>query len=638
MGNVKFENADFGDDWLDERMFKIGKMAGFDLKKEFINLVKDTSDILADPAMYYDDKTHDIEGMYTSISNTMRNMNPEIQKIFDHYKVFHEEMTKAMMLDLNINKMKEYMEEDLLSIKDKDYYISVVAYAFAKDKDLSRTVRRMFDKLVITGDKHKHHALIKKENSWASLAGDEYKTYQKAFCILKESESDEKIKKELEDCVIRNYGGMYSYLLISKDHDETDMDWITFPVVSAYLQTFTDRKQKSLIIKHLVLFSIMIRALGYYRKDLLIEEAIGAVYLNEHPCLSYVSKHGANKLYNEICESVNENITDVLGLEPVSPFNSFIIAIEECDYYHYGEYLNETVVWLKGAKKKKIIDLLHEYICHIDFINNYVYKEDYVTHSDTLLDSAEDIIEYWSDEMDFDEEDRMPDSIKDWTDFLMFVARKIHLESIRDDSEDIFEKNELKAKESKKDDKIKELRSEISELTKKVMGYEKEQRFDQALKDENYELKKEVEKYKKKLADKEKDEKELFSLRNLLHDIDNEREYEEIAEEANDTKEMEKFLENNVRGVIIGGYESCLNKIQNILPSWKVYSTRVTVSPKVITDSDVVVMFTDFISHSDFNKTIAWVRNSDCQLIYLHSVNIPYIISEIYSKCKEGCA
>lgn len=92
---------------------------------------------------------------------------------------------------------------------------------------------------------------------------------------------------------------------------------------------------------------------------------------------------------------------------------------------------------------------------------------------------------------------------------------------------------------------------------------------------------------------------------------------------------------SGLRIVIIGGHSNWTNKLRSLFPGWtfiKPGATQ-TVAPRVLAHADYVYFFTDCIRHCTYLRFIKAVRDNRLRFGYIHSINIPANIWQIYNDC-----
>lgn len=87
--------------------------------------------------------------------------------------------------------------------------------------------------------------------------------------------------------------------------------------------------------------------------------------------------------------------------------------------------------------------------------------------------------------------------------------------------------------------------------------------------------------------------------------------------------------------MVVGGRQSFLNRLSLELPKWKIFNADVPPPDSILSNADIVDMFTDHMSHVSYMPVIKQLRNCRSNLLYLHNVNMQYVIGKIYEICMD---
>ena len=86
--------------------------------------------------------------------------------------------------------------------------------------------------------------------------------------------------------------------------------------------------------------------------------------------------------------------------------------------------------------------------------------------------------------------------------------------------------------------------------------------------------------------------------------------------------------------VIVGGHTNWINKLKSMFPKWLYASadSYKTIDGPMLDNKEKVYFFTNHISHSNYNKFIAAVRERNMPFGYLANVNLESLIRQIYEE------
>ena len=169
-----------------------------------------------------------------------------------------------------------------------------------------------------------------------------------------------------------------------------------------------------------------------------------------------------------------------------------------------------------------------------------------------------------------------------------------------------------------------ELLAEVEELRKKLHEKEQELRHMKNL----YAEAKSSQAERTALQERyEADRQELIALREHVYQSS---ETEKEPEPA-DQEKMEQVLSEK-KIVIVGGHDNWTYKLKNKFKNWEFFSPKVsgTMDGSILSHADYIYFFTDFISHSTYQKMLRVVRNQNLPFGYIHTINIPANIRQIY--------
>lgn len=143
------------------------------------------------------------------------------------------------------------------------------------------------------------------------------------------------------------------------------------------------------------------------------------------------------------------------------------------------------------------------------------------------------------------------------------------------------------------------------------------------LQEENSRLKKLLVEKDEFVKQIERERIELISLRNYAFNNSD----SEVLPAINNTSTTSL---NALSGIVIGGHSSWQNKLKERLPDWKFIGTdSLNFDTNIISNCDIVVINTSYLSHSMYYKVIDKVKNNNKQLLYVSSTNIQQVLQEV---------
>lgn len=576
----------------------------------------------------------------------------------------------------------------------KEYAASTIAYALLKNDNMATVIPKIYQSKTEQYSVYMKDAICTREGCGYPIAENMFCAYQAAYCIIRCVLNDKVQNSSFFHYLKQNYPEFDAYIKgINKiaDSQYTDAAFTCF--LYAFIKACRTGMENSHIIESIsvaYLFSL------YYESNIFRPETIPELcefffFTNSGNIMPPYSKRAATHYFDmlemklsEIAEHTLSRVSSLqqLNIQETEPsFLSFLESminiennklrvpkmvqaftkIEKCSQSEQKRMLYEftgcnCMKYMSGEWED--IDVQQEMDADIDdefddefkdefddeysdeFGNDeddadYDYEDDYGARSAqdflamTIL-YAQEIYQYGMENFGSFirkiERDIRCD-LDYWEGFFDFADRWISLHVL---------KKELKPAVQKTtdttDQKIDELSSKYENAKQEISKLKQQECDNKALLAEISALKKELKKVSMELNDQKKDQKELISLRNYFYESENPQYNHELTEE--DVREMAAFLNSNVRGIIIGGHPNFLNKIQDYLPAWKKYLPEKRVPTNSIMNADLVVFFTDHIDHASYVGAIADIRRSDCNILYLHNINMDYAIRQIYQSCR----
>ncbi len=169
---------------------------------------------------------------------------------------------------------------------------------------------------------------------------------------------------------------------------------------------------------------------------------------------------------------------------------------------------------------------------------------------------------------------------------------------------------------------------EIESLRNRVNMQEKEISH---LRTVNRQVTKDREEQEILLQKQTKEREELLALRNFVYNL----EHSEPEQTTVDLEMMKQYIAEK-KITIVGGHTNWLKKIEQVFPNWRIVHednrTHSTVDGRVFDGMDRVYFFTDHISHRNYNKYIALLRDRTIPFSYLHVINLDQVIRQIYNE------
>lgn len=210
-------------------------------------------------------------------------------------------------------------------------------------------------------------------------------------------------------------------------------------------------------------------------------------------------------------------------------------------------------------------------------------------------------------------------SLKDW---IVYAVQINYLIKAYREAKDFSYKNSNSALVDKikvKNDKLRELKKEVSKVRNDNRG----------LAEENEKLKREVEKLRSENEELRNGKLEIDSLREFMFSQEN----EVVVGDKIDFSNMVDVV-NNKKLLIIGGNDIWIRKMKEKLNKCIFISPNVSFDNRVLEGKDVVIN-TDCIGHSMYYKVISNINKINSFRFFSGSGNVELSIRKLYKLVRE---
>lgn len=118
----------------------------------------------------------------------------------------------------------------------------------------------------------------------------------------------------------------------------------------------------------------------------------------------------------------------------------------------------------------------------------------------------------------------------------------------------------------------------------------------------------------------------------------------DIPEFSHDTATTQSFTAEDdlaaleaVKGVVVGGHPTFISKLKLLLPTWSFYAGEdKTTDDDVVKGADLVVLWTNYCSHTLTNPVSKLIRKHGIPVCYSEKSNTPTFINEVASFVRQG--
>lgn len=189
---------------------------------------------------------------------------------------------------------------------------------------------------------------------------------------------------------------------------------------------------------------------------------------------------------------------------------------------------------------------------------------------------------------------------------------------------------------TEKDVKISSLESRLRIMSQTNQNEKKENTKDieKAYYNEIRKLNKELKEKDRTIKKLEENQEELFKLRQLLFELQNND--DSISEEEIDYEKKLLEITNEKKIVCIGGHIRLLATLKDKYPRMSFMEVANNVSDRVIRNADYVFFFYNFMSHGTYEKVMSLIgNNNDVKWDYISAKNINIVEKEMYEKIQK---
>lgn len=556
---------------------------------------------------------------------------------YKHFKEYAEGRNKTT------NSIKTFFENNEEYINSGLHgYEALLAYILATEKNrrIKYVVNTFFEKYYDDCSKFISDKEIKRKYVTFDLNPEGFKTYSEAYCVLMARNCNRELYEEFANFFENEFKNYGLYLNVFdehiKDYSSRPVDEVMLPFLSAYINYF----ESGIVNMNLLHFYIIVYELlsfrgGRFNTDL--KSALNPLFLVFYTEKKVLRRDFGAKMLSAITEEMRAIYNDNDIME-TNAFRSLLeIATVPTGLLQGDIEMMDAHSMLGDIKKRDAELLLYRYfspvfilmrktfgVCDTDSFINYLRETAYNLFRYANLKEKNRNIERAA---------KTDNSV--WTPFYAFIKKEKRLREYENADITLYKTVKKEPKKQIASAETEQLKEKIAKLEEanKVLEKEKETYTKQtetiyAL---NRNLKKATERIGEIEKERESERKELIGLRNYMYELDNESNDENGEVSEVEYEEMRKMIDENVRGVMIGGHINLQNKCSAIFPSWKIFPTKKVVSSEILQHADLLVIYTDHIDHASYLSTMNNIKgDSNCKILYLHNCNLTYIVKQIY--------
>lgn len=329
-----------------------------------------------------------------------------------------------------------------------------------------------------------------------------------------------------------------------------------------------------------------------------------------------VQFHKANRYYKEI-ESVLEdgNKLDLFYLEDEFSYkytSLFTTAVQKG--YMYDCFLDYDYIIRKNRKSLAV------FLAFIDGVTSFDF------HS---MNIEEKIKFLWENAISIS-------FIKDIFDSAIFLPK---VQDLTNDKYTYTLEKKLEQQEetlNEKEVEISSLKSQIRVMTKTYndMNKEKMKDVDKAYYNEISKLNKELKERDKTIKKLEENQEELFKLRKLLFELQNNESIDDFEIINYEDKLLD--ISNQKKILCVGGHIRLLAILKDKYPHMSFMEVANSVSNRIVRNADYIFFFYNFMSHGTYEKVMSLIgNNNDVKWDYISAKNINIVEKEMYEKIQK---
>lgn len=570
----------------------------------------------------------------------------------------YQKHVKAMKKDAeDFAEFEKNCKKILYIRKDRNMYLSVLAYMLTANPATRPMIEGMFKRNEEAALRHIGSEYASRELVKYDFDVTEFYHYRMALALCIESETDAELKNQIRGAIKKAMPDVSEYVERIGAYLEPDnfADGFFGPFLFIFRRIYSQHSDVGLILRLILSIYEICLDNGYPVHDDGPMFVAGLFF-----AINSSSGERSSTVANIVISKCKDAIKSVSGMRFDNEFTAFLdmaAFLINWNGIYIGRDVASVIQRLKALPKKKLRYIVGNFItakyilvdtdydnCKdcMDYVEKNLYpilsffKHIYVEWYSHYSYSKKEKIACFADN---DDKDLMDIGIGELSLFFNLFIDHARLElSLADMAQkdvsfrDIIQEEQKQEEESAYRQRCLELETECRKLKSSDTN-------SKALMAENAELKRKIAELSHQTSqhsgEREKDKKELIGLRNLVHELSSNLEPEQIKSKAS-IEEMGEYLNKNVKGVIIGGHINVHNKLDKYIPKWKKYAPETKITLNALKNNDIVVMFSDYLNHSSYFGAIECVRESDCKLLYVHNVNMEYVMTQIYNACKEG--
>lgn len=538
--------------------------------------------------------------------------------------------------------------------KDRNVYLSVLAYTLSVITSARPMIEALFKRNEKAVLRHMSSEYASREFVKYYLDTTDFYYYRMVLALCLETEHTPALISEIRNIIKKTMPNVKEYVDNMGQYlkDDDFADGFFGPFLFVFQKIYVMRGDVGLILRLILAIYELCQDNGYRINDEEPTFITGMFFV-----LNSTGGSNASTGANIIISKCKDALKSVSGIRFENEFTSFLdmsaFLINWAGIYVEKD-VNNVIAHIKLLPKRRVKSMVENFITTKYILVDLDYKQ-YNNYTEYVEKNIEDVLSFfqytyskWYKQYSYTQKDKI-DFFKDCDEKSVELGfeRLAHFFNLFIDHArlELYLYDMAQIDYVFEDVEIKQKTQAESEYKKKCLDLEKECRElrnndtnSKLLMTENAELKKKIEKLNLQISqysvEREKDKKELVGLRNLVYEFSGNVEPEQVQSKIS-IEEMGEYLNKDVKGVIIGGHINVHNKLDKYIPKWKKFSPETKISLNAIKNNDIVVMFSDYLNHSSYFRVIDWIRESDCKLLYIHNVNMDYVVNKIYNVCKE---
>ena len=123
------------------------------------------------------------------------------------------------------------------------------------------------------------------------------------------------------------------------------------------------------------------------------------------------------------------------------------------------------------------------------------------------------------------------------------------------------------------------------------------------------------------------------AIENLLEMMSSQNDTTDENPDKEETDIMAYMLNNDVKGLVIGGHGNHIKRLKEYFPTWSFYPYDSMIVPKdAIQHADIIAFCITYMSHAQFIRSYSIAKNAGVECVFINYKNTEFAVKELYDR------